>query len=174
MPQAINLSFRAPDRYDRQDEEQFRRAVERTLVEMVNGDLDYDGGFRQTHEFYEDNLAASRGFGSLIQYNNAGTAYPTRWYAIRPGSVTGMAFFRNGTQTGGIGTIFLRKNGSVVTTLASLPMQMLVGTDGTNRFTVNKDHLRFAAGDYFEVDIQTDGAYAPATLDVRVVLEVET
>jgi hypothetical protein len=129
------------------------------------------GGFRQTIDgWYQENVAASQTDVALTRLATT-TEAPTRWIAVRAGSMTGVNVKSNEARVAGTLTVKVFKNGAALGTLTAV-------LDGTNTAfkatTQAKDVDAFAAGDELELRITTDGSWSPTTADIRASLEIET
>lgn len=141
---------------------------------VIGGDVDQaviTGGFRQTIDgWYQENVAASQTDVALTRLATT-TEAPTRWIAVRAGSVTGVNVKSNAARAGGTLTIKVFKNGTQLGTLTAV----LDGTNTTFKATLQaKDTVTFVAGDELELTLTTDAGWLPVTADVRAALEIET
>lgn len=134
-------------------------------------DISAAGGFRQTIDgWFQENVAASQTDVALTRLATT-TEVPTRWIAVRSGSITGMNVKSNAARLAGTLTVKVFKNGVVLGTLTAI----LDGTNTTFKASTQaKDVDTFIAGDELELRITTDGAWSPTTADIRASLELET
>lgn len=132
-------------------------------------DLNFTGGYRfSIDDFFQDNVAANQ--VAVILTRLGSTGFPTKWIALRAGSITGVAVKTNDARTAGTLTVEPFKNGTGIGLTAVL--------DGTNTIfkatTQAKDTDTFVAGDEVDIRITTDAGWTPTTADIRAILEVET
>lgn len=134
-------------------------------------DVDATGGYRQTIDgWFQENVAASQTDVALTRLATT-TEVPTRWIAVRSGSVTGVNVKANAPRSAGTLTIKVFKNGAQLGTLTAV----LDGTNTTFKATTQaKDVDTFVAGDELELTITTDAGWLPTTADIRAALEIET
>lgn len=137
----------------------------------IGGDISANGGYRQTIDgWYQENAAASQTDVALTRLATT-TEVPTRWIAVRAGSVTGVNVKSNAARIAGSLTIKVFKNGTVLGTLTAV----LDGTNTTFKATTQaKDTDTFVAGDELELRVTTDGSWSPVTADIRAALEIES
>ena len=86
----------------------------------------------------------------------------------RGGSITGINLRFNGALTAGTATARVTKNGTAGTLLVTISSG---GTSGRSTQLSGIDS--FSAGDRLGIKLETNGAFAPLTLDVEASLEVE-
>lgn len=135
------------------------------------GDAESTGGNRFViDEWYQDNVATSQSAVALGRFGESGNYAPKSWVAPRAGSILGIAVKSNAARTAGTLTVEVYKNGSTATGLQA----QLNGTDTQFASGYQKRGAdNFAAGDYLQVKITTDGSWAPTTADIRAMIEVE-
>lgn len=129
------------------------------------------GGFRETLDGWtQDNVAANQAAVALVRWTSAGTGFSTRWLALRPGSVTGVAVRSSLPRTAGTLQATVYNNGASRFTTAIL--------DGTNpsfkATTQSKGVITFVAGDLLDIRITTDAGWLPITAKITASIEVET
>ena len=138
----------------------------------VTGDISAAGGFRQNVGFwFQENVAANQ--ASVLLNRSAGTA-AKRWVAPRAGSLMGISGSLSVAAAGSPLICKVFKNGSLIDAAALITFASAT-SDTTARITFSKDTagLTFAAGDYLEVVVISDGSWTATTADLGVDLEVE-
>lgn len=180
----------AAEKYDFSNEAQVRRAIEQfarkplalysedrlsggVIESKFDGDLNATGGYRSILEgWYFDNLVLTGAFTLLPRWG-VGTGFPSAYIAERPGSITALAIKLNAARTNGVLSVAVFINGAITNPV----LQVQVDGTGSTTFkaiTVAKDVLPFVAGDEIDVRYDATAVWAPAGVDMRVTVGVET
>src|SRR5205814_10665253 len=129
------------------------------------------GGYRQTIDgWFQNNVAANQVDVPLTRLATA-TEQPTRWIAVRAGSVTGVNVKSDTPRSAGTLTLKVFKNGATF----SVNPAVLDGKNTTFKATTQaKDTSTFVAGDEISCVVATDSAWLPTTANIRAAVELET
>lgn len=119
----------------------------------------YEARLEQIGPFIQDNPAASQAATAMLL---AGLAQHSAMIAGRAGTIVGLAVRSNAAVTAGVATF-----AATIAGAAKGDTALLNTTDTTKKVKMFTTPQPFIAGDLLAVTLATNGAYAPATLDIQ-------